>query len=76
MSLDQASEAGRYMQAVQQFLRSGDNGFLAAFAGKGVRDLSGNFHPVELDENTLYELEHRGEAVIPEQYRISERNAT
>jgi hypothetical protein len=41
MSLDQASEAGRYMQAVKQFLRTGDNGFLAAFAGKGVRDLSG-----------------------------------
>ena len=75
MSLDQAAEAGRYMQAVKQFLRTGDNGFLAAFSGKGIRDTSGKFHPFELDENTLYELDHRGEAVIPEQYRISERIA-
>src|SRR5271166_4983286 len=28
MSLDQASEAGRYMQAVKQFLRTGDPNFL------------------------------------------------
>jgi len=70
MSLEQASEAGRYMQAVKQFLRSGDADFLAPFAGKGVRDLRGKFHAFELDENTLYELDHRGEAVIPELYRI------
>ncbi len=50
MSLDQAAEAGRYMQAVKQFLRTGDNGFLAAFSGKGIRDTSGKFHPFELDE--------------------------
>jgi hypothetical protein len=71
LTLDQASEAGRYMQAVKRFLQSGDNGFLAAFEGKGVRDTSGRFHPFELDENTLYELDHRGEAVIPELYRIN-----
>ena len=72
----QASEAGRYMQAVKQFLHSGENSFLAPFAGKGARDTNGKFHPFELDENTLYELDHRGEAVIPEQYRISERIAS
>ncbi len=75
MSLDQASEAGRYMQSVRQFLETGESGVLMPFAGKGVRDTGGKFHPFELDENTLYELDHRGEAVIPEQYRISERNA-
>ena len=73
---DQASDAGRYMQAVKQFLYSGDNRFLTPFAGKGVRDTSGRFHPFELDENTLYELDHRDEAVIPELYRISERTAS
>jgi hypothetical protein len=72
---DQASEAGRYMQAVKQFLYSGDNRFLTPFAGEGVRDTSGRFHPFELDENTLYELDHRGEAVIPELYRIGNRSA-
>jgi hypothetical protein len=75
MTLEQASEAGRYLQAVKRFLQTGDNGFLAAFAGKGARDVNGKFHPFELDENTLYELDHRDEAVIPEQYRISERIA-
>ena len=73
---DQASEAGKYLQAVKEFLRTGDNGFLSPFAGKGVRDANGRFYPFELDENTLYELDHRDEAVIPELYRISERIAS
>jgi hypothetical protein len=76
MSLDQASEAGRYMQGVKQFLRTGEANVLEPFAGKGVRDVNGRFYPFELDENTLYELDHRDEAVIPEQYRISERIAS
>ncbi len=76
MSLDETSEAGRYMQSVKQFLRTGDADFLAPFAGKGVRDVDGKFHPFELDENTLYELDHRDEAVIPELYRIGERIAS
>lgn len=76
MTLDEASEAGRYMQAVKQFLRTGYPDFLAPFTGKGARDVDGKLHPFELDENTLYELDHRDEAVIPELYRISERTAS
>jgi hypothetical protein len=76
MTLDETSEAGRYMQAVKQFLRTGDPEFLVPFAGKGVRDVDGKIHPFELDENTLYELDHRDEAVIPELYRIGERIAS
>lgn len=76
MSLDETAKAGRYMQAVKRFLYSGDDQFLTPFAGKGVRDTSGKFHPFELNENTLYELDHRDEAVIPELYRISERTAS
>jgi hypothetical protein len=76
MSIEQTSEAARYMQAVKQFLRTGDTGFIEPFTGKGARDVNGMFYPFELDENTLYELDHRGEAVIPEQYRISERIAS
>jgi hypothetical protein len=34
MSLDQASEAGRYMQTVKHFLRTGDTEFLAQFGGR------------------------------------------
>jgi hypothetical protein len=76
MTNEQTSEAGRYMQAVKQFLRTGDARLLAPFAGKGARDVNARFYPFELDENTLYELDHRDEAVIPEQYRISERIAS
>jgi hypothetical protein len=77
MSDEQASEAGRYMQAVKLFLRSPDDSDLRTrFASKGVRDINGKFYPFELDENTLYELDHRDEAVIPELYRISERRAS
>jgi hypothetical protein len=76
MSIEQTSEAARYMQAVKQFLRTGDTGFIEPFTGKGARDVNGRFYPFELDENTLYELDHRDEAVIPEQYRISERIAS
>lgn len=76
MTLDETAEAGCYMQAVKQFLRTGDRDFLAPFASKGVRDIDGKLHPFELDENTLYELDHRDEAVIPELYRIDERIAS
>jgi uncharacterized protein (UPF0261 family) len=76
MSIEQTSEVGRYMQAVKQFLRTGEAKFLAPFAGKSVHDVNGKLYPFELDENTLYELDHRDEAVIPEQYRISERIAS
>jgi hypothetical protein len=76
MNVEQTSEVGHYMQAVRQFLRSGDTGFIEPFTGKGARDVNGRFYPLELDENTLYELDHRDEAVIPEQYRISERIAS
>ncbi len=70
MSPEQASEAGRYMHSVKQFLETGDNAILRPFVGQGVRDNMRKFHPFEVDENTLYELDHRGEVVIPEQYRI------
>jgi hypothetical protein len=76
MNVEQTSEVGRYMQAVKQFLRTGDTRFIEPFTGKGARDVNGRFYPFELDENTLYELDHRDEAVIPEQYRISERIAS
>jgi hypothetical protein len=76
MNVEQTSEVGRYMQAVKQFLRTGDTRLLVPFTGKGARDVSAKFYPFEVDENTLYELDHRDEAVIPEQYRISERIAS
>jgi hypothetical protein len=37
--------------------------------------VNGKLYPFELDAKTLAELNHREEAVIPEQYRINERIA-
>ena len=65
MSLDETAKAGRYMQAVKRFLRTGEADFLVPFAAEGVRDLNGKLHPFELDENTLYELDHRDESGDP-----------
>jgi hypothetical protein len=76
MTLDETAKAGSYMQAVKRFLQTGETDFLAPFAGEGARDVNGKRHPFELDENTLYELDHRDEAVIPELYRISERTGS
>jgi hypothetical protein len=56
-------------------LRTGEAKFLVSFAGKGAQDVNGKLYPFELDEKTLAELNHREEAVIPEQYRINERIA-
>ena len=46
MSLDETAKAGRYMQAVKQFLRTGDDRFLTPFAGKGVRDIEWQVPPI------------------------------
>jgi hypothetical protein len=73
MTPEQASEAARYMQAVKQFLETGNNALLLPYVGRGIRDDKGKFHRFETDENTLYELDHRDEVVIPEQYRIANR---
>ncbi len=35
-----------------------------------VRDIAGKLHPFETDENTLYELDIKGELSFPEFYRI------
>ena len=66
----EASEAGLYMHAVRPFLRTGDARLLDPFRGQGVRDVFGKFHPFEVDEDTLYELDNAGELSFPEFYKI------
>jgi hypothetical protein len=74
MTPENVSEAGRYMQAVGWFLQTGNEALLLTFIGAGVRDENRRFYVFETDENTLFELDHRGEVAIPEQYRISNRS--
>lgn len=66
----EASKAGTFMHAVHDFLPDGDSGLLKPFRGDGVRDVAGKLHPFETDENTLYELDVKGELSFPEFYRI------
>jgi len=67
---DEASRVGEYLSAVGRFLPSGDASFLKPFAGDGVRDVSGGFHPFETGPNALYRLDSRGELSVPEIYKI------
>jgi hypothetical protein len=67
---DEASRAGLFMHAARQFLPSGDVSVLAPYIGRGVTDISGRFHPFEVDPNRLYELDAAGELNFPEFYRI------
>lgn len=51
-----SSPIGRYMNAVKDFVNSGDTSHLAPFKGRSVSDTRGKAHPFETDPNTLYEL--------------------
>lgn len=70
LSADEASKAGRYMSAVSRFLPTGDASVLRPFMGDGVRDVRGEFHPFETNENALYRLDTTGELSVPEIYKI------
>jgi hypothetical protein len=49
----------------------GEAKFLVPFAGKGAQDVNGKLYLFELDENTLYELDHRDEAVTPNNIEVT-----
>lgn len=51
-----ASTIGRYQSAVREYLHTGDESVLAPFEGKRIRDAEGNWHYLETDLDTLYEI--------------------
>lgn len=65
-----ASKIGRYMAAVQKFLRSNDPAHLKPFIGKSVSDIKGNKHIFETNPNTLYRLSASGAESFEQVYRI------
>ncbi len=66
-----AKLAGRYVQAVYgPFLAENDPSVLAPFAGKGVYDTSGRYHPFEVRPNELYRLTLAGPEPYEDIYRI------
>lgn len=66
--LDDASDVGRYWAAVQKFLETNDTIYLAPFAGEGVRDVMGKFHPFEVRPNVLRKRDSIGELSFIEIY--------
>ena len=63
--------AGEYMQVVYgPFLESNDPSALAPFAGKGVYDTAGRYHPFEVRPNELYRLTLAGPEPYEAIYKI------
>jgi hypothetical protein len=70
LSLEEASKAAHYMQAVQRYLPRGDPALLEPFVDDGVVDIYGHRHPFETDEDTILQLDQAGELNFPEIYKI------
>lgn len=68
VALDDASEVGRYWSSISKFLETNDIEHLAPFAGEGVRDSVGKFHPFEVRPNVLRKLDAIGELNFIEIY--------
>jgi hypothetical protein len=68
----EASEAGSFMHAAGQFVRTGKRELLDAYEERGVADVKARRHRFETDPNRLYELASAGEPNFPEIYRITD----
>lgn len=65
---DDGGVIGHYWSAVSEFLRTNNADHLADYAGEGVRDVSGRFHPFEVGPNTLRKMDSVGELNFTEIY--------
>lgn len=65
-----ASAVSRYMAGVRWFIHSNDPAHLAEFAGQGVTDADGVFHPFEVRENVLYRLHSSATETFEQVYQI------
>lgn len=70
LSVEAASEVGRFMRAVGQFLSTNKAEFLEPFVGEGVVNAQSQYLPFETDPNTLYALDARGELTFHLIYQI------
>jgi hypothetical protein len=64
----EASEVARYRNAEKQFLRTGDERFLAPYVDGGVRTWRGEYLAFETDPNQLYEAHYAGAPQFHEVY--------
>jgi hypothetical protein len=63
-------KVGQFMSAVGRFLNTNDASSLQEYAGQGVQDEEGIFHPFEVRPNVLYRLSSTGEDSFESVYRI------
>jgi len=66
----EASAVNRYMAGVRWFIHTNDPAHLAEFAGQGVTDVDGVFHPFEVRENVLYRLNETASETFEQVYQI------
>jgi hypothetical protein len=67
---DQASLAGKYIDAVGDFWTTANPSHLENFIGKSVTDISGRVHPLETNANALFRLRKLTRTSFEEVYRI------
>jgi hypothetical protein len=56
-----ASIIGKYHSAVREFLETGDVSVLKPFKGKRIKDAHGNWHILDTDPDTLYDIQDMNE---------------
>jgi hypothetical protein len=69
-SYDQASLAGKYIDAVGDFWTTADRSHLEDFIGKSVTDIKGRAYPLETNPNALFRLRKLTRTSFEEVYRI------
>jgi hypothetical protein len=67
---DQASLAGKYIDAVGDFWMTADPSHLEAFVGKSVTDIKDRAYPLETNPNELFRLRKVSRTTFEEVYRI------
>lgn len=68
---DNSRLAGEYMNAVRQYLSSGDTTYLDPFRGGSVTDVNGKRHVFETRPNVIYRLSFSGAESFEDIYRIT-----
>lgn len=68
---DEASNLGKYLDAVKKFLSTNDPDSLAPFAGENTTDIAGHTYALETDPNELYRLTLTGTETFEDVYRIA-----
>lgn len=66
----EASAVNRYLAGVRWFIHTNNPAYLAEFAGQGVTDVDGVFHPFEVRENVLYRLNETASETYEQVYQI------